>query len=135
VVSIDVRKLSAPIEALRPALGDAYKRLDSKWDEIAETFKSLSIPVEVSYKYCSDEYRPDDSAYLVWKKWNGKKRICLEFHSFNPNNDNPFSDYDVKTTPYEEWSGQQRLDMLKHVPGLFDAAAKATQDFINKTKS
>ncbi len=135
MVDIDLRKLSAPIEALRPALGEAYQRLDAKWNEIAEVLKSLPIPTEVSYTYSTDDYHPEDSACLVWKKWNGKKRICLEFHSFNPNNDNPYSDYDIVTTPFEEWSGQQRIDMLKHVPGLFDAAAKATQDFIEKTKS
>ena len=135
MVNIDLRKLSAPIEALHPALGDAYKRLDSKWEEIAETLKSLAIPTEVSYTYSTDDYHPEDSSCLVWKKWNGKKRICLEFHSFNPNNGNPYSDYEVRTTPYEEWSGPQRIDMLEHVPGLFDAAVKATQEFINKSQS
>ncbi len=133
MVDIDLRKLSAPIEALRPALGDAYKRLDSKWDEIAEALKSLAIPTDVFYTYTTDDFRSEDIACLAWRKWNGKKRICLEYHSFNPNG-NPYSDYDVTTTPYEEWSGQQRIDMLEHVPGLFDAAAKATQEFIDKTK-
>jgi hypothetical protein len=128
MVDIDLRKLSAPVEALRPALSEAYRRLDAKWAEISDTLKSLPIPTEVSHTFCSEV----DLHRLVWKKWNGKKRICIEVHSFNPDNGDPYSDFDVTTTPYEEWSGQQRIEMLEHVPGLFDAAVKATQIFIAK---
>ncbi len=46
---------------------------------------------------------PDTKLPLIYNKRRiAKKRICLEFHSFNPNNGNPYSDYDVTTTPYEE---------------------------------
>lgn len=134
MVKIDLRALSAPIEALRPSLSDAYKRLDDNWEEIAETLKKLPIPTDVSYCYHVDERCPEDALFLVWKKWNGKKRICLEFHRFDPNYD-PYTDYEVITTPYEEWSGPQRIEMLEHVPGLFAAAEKATQEFINKSIS
>ena len=134
MVKLDLRKLSAPVEALRPQLDDAYKRLDSKWAEIVACLKSLPIPTSISYTYLSDEGM--DYQCLCWKKWNGKNRICHEAHLFhggqNPLHD---SDFDVTTTPYEEWSGQRRIDMLNHVPGLFEAAADQTKEFIQKTRN
>ena len=77
MVDLDLRKLSAPIEALRPGLDGAYKRLDKKWDEIAQCLKGLPIPCEVAYDYAQDEFAPEDALCLEWKKWNGKKRICI----------------------------------------------------------
>ena len=129
MVNFDLRKLSAPVEALRPELDEAYKRLDAKWEGIATCLNGLSIPCSVSYTFSvEDPNHPENYDCLVWKKWNGKKRICIEACRF-------YSDYDVTTTPYDEWSGQQRIDMLEHVPCLFDAAAKQTKDFIDKTKN
>ena len=133
MVDIDLRKLSAPVEALRPALSDAYKRLDAQWAEIEKCLKALPIPCSVSFTYDEDEWHPENSYCLVWKKWNGKKRICTESHIFAPGS-NPYSDYDVTTTPYDEWSGPQRINMLAHVPGLFQAAEKQTKEFIEQTK-
>jgi hypothetical protein len=129
----DLRKLSAPIEALRPALDEAYKRLDAKWDEVAGCLKELPIPTRVSYTFDPDDEQPSFTC-LVWQKWNGKKRLCIEFNYFNPGN-NPYSDYEVTTIPYEEWSGPQRVEMLEHLPGLFAAAERATEEFIEKTKN
>lgn len=133
MVDLDLEKLSAPVEALRPALTEAYQRLDAKWDEITKCLKALPIPCDVSYTYDRNDYHPEDYACLVWKKWHGKKRICIEIHIFNPNNQ--YTDYEITTTPYEEWSGEQRIKMLEHVPGLFEAAEKKTEEFIAKTKN
>jgi hypothetical protein len=129
----DLHKLSAPVEALRPALDEAYKRLDAQWDEVARCFKELPIPTTVSYTF-EPEDEHSNFACLVWQKWNGKKRLCIESNYFNPSS-NPYSDYEVTTIPFEEWSGQQRVDMLEHLPGLFAAAARATEEFIEKTKN
>lgn len=135
MVKINLGELSAPIEALRPALDEAYKRLDEKWQEITTCLKSLPIPCNVSYKYCGgDQYAPADYSCLVWRKWNGKKRICIEHNFFNPNLEYSGSDFEVTTIPYEEWSGEMRIEMLEHVPGLFAAAAEETKEFIAKTQ-
>ena len=136
MVNLDLRKLSAPVEALRPQLTDAYGRLDAQWAEIAKCLKSLPIPTSISHSYSCDEFHPEHFECLVWKKWNGKQRICHEYHHFH-GGQNPYSnsDYDVTTTPYEEWSGQRRIDLLEHVPGLFEAAEKQTKEFIDKTKN
>ena len=134
MVKLDLRKLSAPVEALRPSLSEAYQQLDAQWEEIAKCLSALPIPCEVFRTFNEDEFNPENFCSLVWKKWNGKKRICIEVHIFDPNA-NPFSDYDVTTTPYDEWSGQQRVDMLQHVPGLFEAAEKQTKAFIDKIKN
>ncbi|WP_299470220.1 hypothetical protein [uncultured Gimesia sp.] len=133
MVKLDLRKLSAPVEALRSDLSEAYKRLDAQWDEIEACLKALPIPCSVSYTYDHNEWRPEDFSCLTWKKWNGKKRICIEVHIFEP--DNQYSDYSVTTTPYDEWSGEQRIEMLNHVTGLFEAAEKQTKLFIDKTKN
>ena len=132
MVDLDLGKLSAPVEALRPELNEAYQRLDAKWHEIAECLKTLPIPSAVSYEYDREDHDGESFACLVWKKWNGKKRVCIEIHIFDPNS---YSAYDVTTTPYEEWSGEQRIEMLDHVPGLFEAAEKQTKEFIDKTKN
>ncbi len=134
MVELDLRKLSGPVEALRPALTEAYKRLDVQWAEVEKCLKTLPIPCSISYTYDVDEMGPENFSCLVWQKWNGKKRICIEVNIFAPNS-NPYSDYDITTTPYDEWSGQQRIDMLEHVPGLFEAAEKQTKEFIEKTKN
>lgn len=127
----DMRKLSAQIEAMRPALDEAYKRLDARWSEVVETLKSLPIPTDVSFTY-HEPPNSGDSSCLVWHKFGGKRRICIEHNIFNPNNGDPESDWEVITVPYEEWSGSQRIEMLKHVPGLFKAALDATRKFIDK---
>ncbi len=132
MAKIDIETLIAPIEKLRPALSDAYKRLDVKWEEISEALRSLPLPCDVSFSLNTSDGDPEGTS-LVWKKWNGKKRICLEFTSYQPGVHFD-SDFVVDTKPYEEWSAQQRVEMLEHVPGLFQAAAQATQDFIDKTK-
>lgn len=130
MVDLDLRKLSAPVEALRSELTEAYQRLDAKWNEIAKCLAALPIPCAVSHTFATDEYNPENFDCLAWKKWNGKRRICFESHRFSPQN--PYSDYEVTTTPYEEWSGEQRVDLLDQVPGLFEAAEKQTKEFIEK---
>jgi len=135
MVDLNLQKLSAPVESLRTALTEAYERLDAKWDEISKCLKSLPIPCAVSYTYSYNDLNPEEHTCFIWKKWNGKKRVCIEVHIFNPNNPYSDSDFEVTTTPYEEWSGEQRIKMLEHVPGLFEAAEKQTKEFIEKTKN
>jgi hypothetical protein len=133
MADFDLRSLSAPVEALRDDLVAAYQRLDAKWENIAKCLKALPIPCTVSFSYSFDEYHPADSDDLVWKKWNGKKRICIESCRFNPGGHSD-SDYEVTTVPYEEWSGPQRIEMLEHVPKLFEVAEKQTKAFIERTR-
>ncbi|QGQ23976.1 hypothetical protein F1728_15370 [Gimesia benthica] len=126
---IDLRALSAPLEALRPRLEEAYQHLDKKWCEISECLKSLPIPGNVSVIIPSDDHHPEDYLTLEWGKFKGKKRIYFSYHNFNPS---PYGDYEVTTIPYEEWSGEQRIAMLEHVPSLFAAAAEETEKFIKR---
>lgn len=132
MVDYDLRKLSAPIESLRGELTEAYNRLDARWSEITKCLAGLPIPCTVSYKYDECDFAPDNFSCLTWKKWNGKKRICIEVYYYNPNN--PASEHEVQTTPYEEWSGEERIRMLAHVPELFKAAEEQTKAFISKTQ-
>ncbi|HBE71251.1 MAG TPA: hypothetical protein DDW52_24150 [Planctomycetaceae bacterium] len=130
MVDLDLRKLSAPIEALRPEIKQAYANLDRKWEAIADCLKP--VPVAVSYAYFQDE---GDFDCLVWQKWNGKKRICIQVNVFKQQSAYGGGDYETTTTPYEEWSAEQRAYMLRHVPGLFEAAEKQTREFIEQTKN
>jgi len=134
MVNIDLQQLAAPIEALRPELDDAYKRLDAKWAEITKCLQKLPIPSSVYYTFDENPQCPEDYDCLAWTKYNGKKRICIVSYRWNPNQYDG-SEHDISTTPYEEWSGQQRIAMLDHVPDLFAAAAKGTQEFIDQTKN
>lgn len=132
MVELNLRELSAPIEALRPEVSEAYKRLDAKWAQIAECLNELPIPCPISYTYDECDWDPENFACLSWKKWNGKRRVCKEVHFFDPNR--PHSNYEITTTPYDEWSGEQRAELLKHVPGLFKAAEAQIKKFIEQTK-
>ena len=40
----------------------------------------------------------------------------------------------MDVTPYEEWSAEQRLEMLDHVPAFFETAVKQIQEFVAKTQ-
>jgi hypothetical protein len=132
MVDFDLSELSAPLESLRAEVKAAYKRLDSKWQEITDKLKKLPIPCDVSYTYWESDYCPADCTALEFKKWKGSKRICLVSYGLEQT---PYGqDVSSVTTPYDEWSGEQRVEMLEHVPGLFEAAVKQTKDFIERTK-
>ena len=132
MVNLDLKALAAPIEALRGDVDIAYKRLDKKWKEIAETLSRLPIPCTVSFMYWNDN-ADDGHAHslrmLEWRKLSGQRRICDTSYIFDAGG--PREDH-VK--PYEEWSGQQRADLIEHVPDLFRVAEKQIKEFIEATK-
>lgn len=131
MADLDLRKLSAPVEALRPKMDAAYKLLDEQWKAIAAQLSELPIPCPVTYFYWHDEDDPSSYAGIAWKKINGSRRICsITDNEETDRNGEPFCSEAV--TPYEEWSAEFRLEMLKHVPGLFKAAAKQTEEFIDR---
>lgn len=132
MVDFDLSELSAPIEALRADVDAAYKRLDAKWDAVSKALKKLPIPCDVGYTFDEDPYHHPDCLRLEWRKWKGKKRLCIVSCYMQMTPDGPEEAESV--TPYEEWGGEQRIDMLKHVPKLFEAAAKQTKAFIVKTE-
>ena len=130
MVDLDLRALSAPIEFLRPELEEAYGRLNLKWDQVCKCLASLPIPTTVSYEYDRDR-EDEDFACLTWEKFKTRRTLLKEVYVFNPDAE---EGYDVHTKPFDEWSGQERVEMLDHIPGLFAAAEKATKEFIEKTK-
>ena len=133
MVDLDLRRLSAPIEALRNELSEAYERLDAKWAAIHDCLKALPIPVDVEVTYQEDIDQVESSS-LAWIKWSGRRRICTRhYHSIHENDQ--VIHVDCKTVPYEEWSGGERRDLLNHVPGLFNVAKQKTQEFINDSQN
>ena len=134
MVDFDLRELSAPLEALRPEVAAAYKRLDAKWDEIAAQIGKLPIPCTVGYTFSRSPRFPDQSDRLEWRKWRGKRRFCITSSSWDDDpQDGPVECEDV--TPYEEWSAEQRVQMLPHVPSLFENAVEQVKNFIDRTKN
>jgi hypothetical protein len=133
MVKLDLRKLSAPIEALRSDVDAAYKRLDAKWEEIADHLRALPIPCTIGYTFSQSPYG-QEYCRLEWRKFNGKRRICIVLYSMDSDGNGGIDESET-TTPYEEWSGEQRVEMLEHVPNLFDAAAKQVQEFVKKTET
>jgi hypothetical protein len=126
---LDLGALSAPIEALRDEVKAAYARLDAKWEAIAEQLRKLPIPGTVSATIWGDDSRYEFYC-LDFRKHKGKKRICTAMYSFNSQT----GDEEIDVTPYEEWSGEQRVELLTHVPKLFAEAEKKTKEFIEKTQ-
>lgn len=132
MVEINLRELSAPLEAIRSDVEAAYKRLDDKWEEISEQLKKLPIPCTVGYMYSEHPNNPEDYDRIEWRKHNGRKRICLVSYRWNPDICE-YGSSEVSVTPYEEWSAEQRVSMLRYVPRLFDSALKETKAFIKNT--
>jgi hypothetical protein len=130
MAKLDLRALSAPLEALQKDVKAAYSRLDTKWEEITTQLKKLSIPGAVSYVYSQDE--DGDSEALEFMKWKGEKRICLASYTYRPNEHGDADFVRFGVTPIEEWSSKQRIEMLEHVPELFAEAVKVTKEFIKK---
>lgn len=126
MVDLNLRELSAPIEALRPKVDAAYKLLDEQWKAIAAQLSELPIPCTVVYSYLSNE----NGEYwtLEWRKHKGSKRICTVFNYFVSGE--PCEIEDI--TPIEEWGAEHKLAMLQHVPGLFKAAQAQTEQFVKK---
>ncbi len=127
----DLCELSAPFEALRPDVKAAYQRLDSEWETIANQLRKLPIPCTVSYAYLEDECNPENKDCLEFRKWKGSKRLCIA--EYSAGNGPHGWDESCDVTPYDEWSTEQRLRMLRYVPALFQAAVKQTQDFVDQT--
>ena len=132
MANLDLRKLSASLEALRPEVDAAYKRLDAKWKAVTDQLRSLPIPCNVQYTFDEDDYSPENYLALEWRKWNGSKRICIVSYYMESGPEGP--EEASSTTPYEEWSGEQRVEMLQHIPKLFEAAVAQTKSFIERTK-
>ena len=128
MVDLDLKALSAPLEALRHEVDAAYKYLDERWEEVTEQLKKLPIPCAVSYTWDSDDYDPEQFMTLDWRKWKGSKRVCIVSHTYDRYHDVAGEE----VTPYDEWSAEQRAAMLKHVPGLFESAVKQTKAFVER---
>lgn len=125
MVDQDLRKLSARIEALRPEVDEAYKRLDAKWARLSSHIEKLPIPCTVGYTFWNSD-GSDEESRLEWRKWNGKKRFCISMYAHL---------MEVETvTPFEEWSAEQRIAMLSFIPELFESAEKQIKAFIDKTR-
>ncbi len=129
MADFDLRKLSAPIEALRPELEAAYKRLDAKWKAVIDQLQKLLIPCDVSYTYSENDGGPECCA-IEWRKWNGLKRICDVYFYEEMGAEGP--EGAERVTPFEEWGAEQRIQMLEHIPGLFESAAVQTKAFLKR---
>jgi hypothetical protein len=132
MADLDLRKLSAPVEAMRENVRSAYKLLDAQWKAIASQLADLPIPCDVSHTYSECDYDPSQYSTLEWRKLKGGRRICQVHHHLDINRNNGEPEIHEEVTPFEEWSAETKLALLEQVPGLFEAAAKATAAFVNK---
>jgi hypothetical protein len=75
---------------------------------------------------------PNDGVCLEFRKWKGSKRLCITAYSSGNGPNGWEENYNV--TPFEEWSGEQRVQMLRHVPDLFGNAVNQIKRFVEQTK-
>lgn len=131
-MSDDLDALGAPLEALRKEVDDAYARLGAYWTTVTAKLAQLPIPCDVGYSFIVDESNPMFCTRLEWCKYKKKKRLCIVEYGLEntPYGTDEYSIY----TPYEEWSGDQRLRMKRFVPDLFQAAVQQVGRFIEETK-
>ncbi|MCG6155535.1 hypothetical protein [Rubinisphaera margarita] len=130
MANLDLRTLSAPLEALRPDVEAAYQRLDRQWESIAEHLKGLPIPCSIEFVFDYNEFMPERYSALEWRKINGSKRFCIVNYDEDRSNYEQTSICSIR--PFEEWSAEERVNMLQHIPGLFEAATRQTKEFIEK---
>lgn len=128
MTELDLEALSAPVESMRSEVAAAYDQLNKQWDEVATALKKLSLPLDVACMYWHDSiYGTERNACLEWRRWKGTRRLCVVEYS-------ELSELaEIDVTPYEEWSGEQRLTLLQHVPELFERAAEITRDFVDRS--
>jgi len=134
MVNPNLKDLSAPIEALRSDVSEAYKRLDDQWAAIAAQLKSLPIPCKISACVHNHPRSPERSVDLEWRKWRGKFRFCYTYNDYEYDQ---YLDEHVATedvTPFDEWGAERKVEMLKHIPALFENAARQISEFVEKTK-
>ena len=127
MAELDLRALSARLEALQPDVKAAYARLDAKWVEITQVLRNLSIPGKIAFTYSCDENSEDHCA-IEFVKWNGERRLCDVYYGY----DTHIGGFRSETTPFEEWSAETRVDLLEHVPALFKVAENEARKFIKR---
>ena len=123
---LDLDELSAPIKDMGLDVKSAYQKLDSEGERITASRRGLSIPLPVSHKL---NLLSVSNQFLEFRKWKGSKRVCLSY--CDPHD----SSAQLETYPLDEWSAEERLEMLKHVPGLFSEAEKATRKFVESVRN
>ena len=133
MVDLNLRELSAPLRALKPEVKEAFDRLNAKWKAVVAELKKITIPCDISHTYCENIRSPEQCHSLEWRKWRGKRRFCITYYDvdFDPQLGH---EQTMDVTPYEEWSAEQRLEMLDHVPAFFETAVKQIQEFVAKTQ-
>lgn len=135
VTKNDLRKFSAPVEKLIPELQAAFKILDEKWYEIGKTLDKLPVPGgRVTTVIDDDPGGGPDHRSLEYRKYNGKKRFCIVFYSFQP--ECPYGeDFGETVTPFEEWGSDDKANLMESVPELFKNAEKRIREFIENVNS
>lgn len=128
---LDLRKLSAPIEALISEVKAAYELLDIKWENVGKQLGSLAIPCAIRHTLWESPNCPHDYSCLEWRKYKGKRRFCITSYRWEPENENGEESIE-SIRPYEEWSAEERLEMLSEVPGLFEDAKWQIEKFIKR---
>lgn len=110
----------------REQLFERYDQLNALWQKAEEQFRKNHIPRPVVYEFPRD---PDLTVadelheYLSLQKIKGEWHIChgglLEY-----------SPEDLDWKPITECSAELRVEMVKHLPGLRQAAVESAEQFV-----
>ena len=121
----DLDELAAPIEELRPRLDEAYQDLNDEWKTISKRLRAISVPCRVSLEL--PRWQPDAARFLEWRKQGKAWRFCLVTKKENAGGEEV-----VTVRPLPQWTAQERMNTLQHVPDFFAEAEKRTRWFIRK---
>ena len=133
----DLEELAAPIENLKSELHDAYQALDDEWEAIDRKVRSLAIPCRVTLPLQPWGNMTERS--LEWRKFKKTWRFCVvvkrppgphEKKKAKAENREPAEFVDV--CPLEQWTAQERMNLLQHVPKFFEQATSDTKAFIRR---
>ena len=125
----DLDALAAPIEALRPELDTAYDALDAEWREVHAKLRSLPIPCPIVMPI--NNWTEDSKTTLEWRKQNNGWRFCIVNKKPLPKPHRGKSQA-VTVKPFEQWTGHNRLNLLRRMPEFFECVREQTQQFINR---
>lgn len=125
----DLDSLYAQIQKLRPDVETAYKRLETRWQNTYDAFNKLPIPCKISTCVHVEEGSSYDvETHLEWRKYKGTRRFCITHYWYEV----AIQEDRENIIPFEEWSTEQKIDFLNHLPSLLKNAESQIKKFLSK---
>jgi hypothetical protein len=110
------------LPVLRDNLSSTLDTLNSTWERINKSLRSLNLPVQASITILTT----DDGlchSYLTWQKYAGMWQVCVRNYS---------DEFDIdETFPIKDETAEERLRLLDRTDELYNAVLAEADSFID----